>query len=196
MALVNSSLKETIKKFHKNELAFLALTTKIELPLRDRWAYVLFSKLSKTDFLVSREWKRTDIAIIKKSKPSVLIEIKALYTFDAISERGNYKERINYLQSDEEKAFKLAFKDTHIYTVLFATHPLSVVPHRLEGIVKYVPGINMAFRKYKDASKIKKIAVGRIREEFKGKKLIAEGTLKAGSAFGIETEIIYWILHK
>jgi hypothetical protein len=194
--IIINSLKQTVKEFNKNELAFLALTTKIELPLRDRWAYVLFNKLSKTDFFVSREWKRTDIAIIKKSKPAVLIEIKALYTFDAISVRGNYKKRISYLQDDELKASKLALKDTQVYTVLFATHPLSIVPNKLEGIVKYVPGINMAFRKHENAHKIKKKAVGRIKKEFKGKNLIAEGVLKAGSAFGIETEILYWILHK
>ncbi len=196
--IINSSLKQTIKEFGKNELAFLALTTKIELPLRDRWAYVLFNKLSKSDFIVSREWKRTDIAIINKGKPSSLIEIKALYTFNAVNTKGFYKKQINRLQDDENKASKLASKGTDIYTVLFATHPLFIVPHKLEGIVKYIPGISMAFEKCKNANNIKKIAIGRIKEEFKrkGKNLITEGTLKAGSAFGIETEIIYWILCK
>ncbi len=194
--IINNSLKQTIKEFSKNELAFLALTTKIELPLRDRWAYVLFNKLSKTDFIVSREWKRTDIAIIRKGKPVTLIEIKALYTFDAISSKGNYKKRICYLKDDEKKASRLAFKDTEIYTVLFATHPLASVPRKLEGVIKYVPGINRAFIKHQNANSIKKIAVNKINEEFKGKNLIAKGTLKAGSAFGIQTEVIYWILHK
>lgn len=194
--IIVNSLKETIKEFSKDELAFFALTTKIELPLRDRWAYVLFSKLSKTDFIISREWKRTDIAILQKGSPKVLIEIKALYTFDAISERGNYKKRINYLQDDEDKASRLAFQDTQIFTVLFATHPLLPVPHDLEGIVKYVWGINGAYTKHKDANTIKKIAITRINEEFKDKNLVAEGVLKAGSAFGINTEIIYWVLKK
>lgn len=194
--IIVNSLKETIKEFSKNELAFFALTTKIELPLRDRWAYVLFSKLSKTDFIVSREWKRTDIAILQKGSPKVLIEIKALYTFDAISERGNYKKRINYLQDDEDKAFRLAFQDTQIFTVLLATHPLSPIPHDLEGIAKYVWGINGAYVKYKDSNTIKKIATNRIKEAFKGKNLVSEGVLKAGSAFGINTEIIYWVLKK
>ena len=67
------ALEETIKEFGKNELAFLALTTKIELPLRDRWAFVLDKKLLKTDFMVSREWKRTDIAITQNANPKILI---------------------------------------------------------------------------------------------------------------------------
>jgi hypothetical protein len=194
--IIVDSLKETLGEFNENELAFFALTTKIELTLRDRWAYVLFSKLSKSNFLVSREWKRTDIAIIEENKPVVLIEIKALYTFDAISARGNYKKRISYLQDDEEKATRLASKDTDIYTVLLATHPLTSIPYILEGVVKYVPGINGAFSKHQNANNIRKIATERIREEFKGKNLITEGILKAGLAFGIETEIIYWILYK
>ena len=61
---IKDSLRETKKEFGKDELAFLALTTKVELPLRDRWAYVLFNKVFKNRFFVSREWKRTDIAII------------------------------------------------------------------------------------------------------------------------------------
>lgn len=194
--IIEGSLKETLKEFGKNELAFLALTTKIELPLRDRWAYVLFNKLSKSDFIISREWKRTDIAIIKKGSPIVLIEIKALYTFDAINVEGYYKKQINYLQADEEKASKLASKDTDIYTVLFVTHPVSSIPYHLEGVAKYHPGINGAFNKHQNANNIKKVAVERIKAELKGKNLIAEGILKAGSAFGIEIEIIYWILRK
>ena len=39
------SLEQVVDEFGKDELAFLALTTKIELPLRDRLAYVLYKKL-------------------------------------------------------------------------------------------------------------------------------------------------------
>jgi hypothetical protein len=69
-----------------NELAYLALTSKIELPLRDRISFELHKKFSDTH-LICREWKsketksskRIDIAIVDKSnfKPVCLIELKA-----------------------------------------------------------------------------------------------------------------------
>ncbi len=188
-------LKETIKEFSKNELAFLALTTKIELPLRDRWAYVLYNKLHKSDFIVSREWKRIDIAITKNGKPEILIEIKALYTFDAINEKGYYVKTIDYMQKDEDKASKFANHDTEIYTVLFATHPLILVPDNFKSIVKYIPGIKRAFKKHKNADSIKDVARLRIKTKF-GERKVIEGVLDAGNAFGIGVEIMYWVLHK
>lgn len=73
-------------KFQDGELAYLALTSKIELPLRDKIAFELHKKYSDSH-LICREWKskenntfsRIDLAIIDKenSKPVCLIEFKA-----------------------------------------------------------------------------------------------------------------------
>ena len=82
------SLQQTSIEFGEDELAFLALTTKIELPLRDRWAYVLYRKLSRSNLIVSREWKRIDLAVLKDKIPLALIQLKAMYTFNAVYERG------------------------------------------------------------------------------------------------------------
>ena len=72
--------------FQVDELAYLALTSKTELPLRDRIAFELHKKFSDTH-LICREWKskenksskRIDITIIDKSnyRPVCLIELKA-----------------------------------------------------------------------------------------------------------------------
>jgi len=193
---LRGALRELTKEFGKNELAFLALTTKIELPLRDRWGYVLFKKLAGSKYIVSREWKRTDLAIIEDGKPKVLIEIKAIYTFDAAFEGGFYTRAIDYLQKDEDKALKLASADTEIYTVLFATHPLAKIPVELEGIVKFRAGINRALNEQNSADAVAKIARRRIEEKFKGKHIVSKGALPGGSAFGIGVDVMYWMVRK
>lgn len=194
--LIINSLHKTTDEFGKDELAFLALTTKIELPLRDRWAYVLYKNLADGNFVVSREWERTDIAILESGNPKVLIEIKALYTFDAVSEKSWYATAIALLQKDENKAFKLANVDTKIYTVLFVTHPLVSIPTDFERIVKYLPGINGAFSKLGSADAVAEIAKQRIREKLRGKRIASEGVLPGGSAFGIGVDVMYWVVCK
>ena len=42
-------------------------------------------------FTVAREWRRTDIAVLENEVPKALIELKAMYTFDA----ALYQENIN-----------------------------------------------------------------------------------------------------
>ncbi len=74
------------KQYKDNELAYLSLTSKIELPLRDKIAFELHSKY-QDKYLICREWKsqetksldRIDLAIIDKidSKLLCLIEFKA-----------------------------------------------------------------------------------------------------------------------
>ncbi len=39
------TLKNLKNEFQQDELAFLALTTKIELPFRDRWSFLLYKEL-------------------------------------------------------------------------------------------------------------------------------------------------------
>lgn len=68
-----------------DELAFLALTSKIELPIRDRLAYTLFRRLP--ELLVTREWRPVDLAVLSPDgkTPVLLLEAKALYTFNFVT---------------------------------------------------------------------------------------------------------------
>ena len=193
--LLIKPLENTVKEFGKDELAFLALTTKIELPLRDRLAYVLHKKLSKQNFIVSREWYRVDLAILKDNKPKVLVELKAMYTFDAVNENGYYKSAIVYLKDDmNRRRQSLADKDTNIFGILLATHPKKRIPSKLRGVVKYQQGINGAFKKFSNEKEVFNVANKRV-DKFIGKnKIIKKGVLKGGSAFGIETDVLYWII--
>ncbi len=191
--IINQSLATIDCEFRKNELAYLALTTKIEHPLRDRWAFRLHEILSGR-LAVSREWKRTDIALLEKSTPKALIELKAMYTFDAALDENNINGYIQLMDNDKLKAKKLANEYTQIYTVLFATHPTSIVPANLEGIIKYRAGINKAMDKFKSSANVQEIAIRAIRNKLKGKNVISSGCLNGGKTFDIETNVLFWII--
>ena len=63
--------------FQTNELAFLALTGKAELAVRDRLAWALYTALSvaPADLLVAREWRRSDLVVLKSEvhSPALMI---------------------------------------------------------------------------------------------------------------------------
>jgi hypothetical protein len=189
-------LKDTISSvaddFKENELAYLALTSKIELPLRDRWAFNLSQQLSG-NAIVSREWQRTDIAILKKDAPIALIELKAMYTFDAALDLDEISGFIEKMEKDEVKATKLTSQHPQIYTVLLATHPKAFVPIELDGIVKYRAGINRAINTFETEKNVLKVAKEAVYKKFKNKNTIASGVISGGNAFGIDTDVLYWI---
>ena len=75
-------LERAAKTFAPGELAYLALTSKIDRPLQDRLAWSLRTQLPA--LVVSREWRNTDIAVLSADgrSPMVLLEAKARYSFD------------------------------------------------------------------------------------------------------------------
>ena len=67
------SLNNAKTGFRPNEIAYLALTSKPELAVRDRLAFHLYQKLKQDGSLVSREYhiggrKHADIAILHGKK--------------------------------------------------------------------------------------------------------------------------------
>ena len=139
-----STLKLVGKHFTKNELAYLSLTSKIELPIRDQWAFLLHSELSKNGLIVSREWKRIDLAILKNGIPLAFVELKAMYSFNAALDPKGISGFIDAMSKDEKKATILAGGTTEIFTVLLATHPCSIIDSSFSWIIKYRSDINQA----------------------------------------------------
>lgn len=187
------TLKNTFYEFQLDELAYLSLTTKIELPFRDRWAYTLFKKFKDTEIYVSREWKRTDLALIKNNSPLALIELKAMYSFDALNPR-QLNIFTNAMLEDEKKAKKLANDNTEIYTVLLATHPTTSIHPSLSGIVKYDVGINKAIKKFGSSAEVQKKSIIEINSKLNNRNVLFSGEFNAGKAFGIDTSVLYWIV--
>lgn len=89
---LEAALLKACASFAPGELAYLALTSKPELPIRDRLAWVLHA--SAPGVIAAREWAastakaRTDLAVLDEAthEPLGLIEVKAAYTFDFADE--------------------------------------------------------------------------------------------------------------
>lgn len=188
-----SSLSTLDSEFQPNELAYLALTTKIELPVRDRWAFRLYRELSD-GYTVSREWRRTDLAILSHNGPKALIELKAMYTFDAALDPEGIGGFCDAMESDEHKALKLADGSGAIYTVLLATHPKGQVDRELERVVKYRQGLNRALKIHGSEEEVARLAEHAVDSRLEGKYVIAKGVLSGGEAFGVATDVYYWLV--
>lgn len=181
------------KEFQENELAYLALTTKIELPVRDRWAFLLHKKLG-SKYHISREWRRTDLAILDGVSPIALVELKAMYSFDAAFGDGGGKGYTDKMLRDENKAKKLAGANTDVYTVLLSTHPRGGFDKRMNYIVKYLYYINKSLKKYVSETEVLSRCKAGVSRNLKDRILLTSGEFDGGSAFGVDVLVSYWVV--
>ncbi len=185
-------------EFKPNELAYLATTMKIEGPIRDRLAFRLHQELSREDHIVSREWRRIDLAVLDtKCEPRCLVELKAMYTFDAFK---NLRKFVTATSEDERKARKLA-KGAAVYSLLLATHlGDSIPPHLcgpdLRGPVKYWHHQNAAINFHGDAARLLSQATARVDENLKEarRSVVSANSVDGGEAFGLKVAVHYWLV--
>lgn len=178
-------------RFEYGELAFLAATSKIEAQIRDRLSWRLQCLLP--GLYVVREWKRTDIAILNGAAPIALIELKAMYTWDATLD--NHQQYIEALRSDEQKALRLATPETAIYTILLASNPKPVAPPPLHEFVKYRSGIEKALR-HSTAEDVAASTINIVKKDFceeKRRLLLQEVARGDGHWFGLEVDVLVWL---
>jgi hypothetical protein len=116
---ITKSIKD---KFEKNELAYLALTSKIENVLRDKIAFEFHQRVGN-EKLVCREWsnngkvkQKADIAILnREAKPEFIIEFKAHSSIKGIGEWAKN------LKKDYQKN-NILHPESEVVFVLFANH--------------------------------------------------------------------------
>lgn len=198
--IIFESIK-SIQEFYNNknnqdELAYLALTSKIELPVRDKIAWYLYNRLGN-EYIVSREYpvgrKRIDIAILdKKGSPFIYIEFKAMYTFDCIqTSRGRIPD--NYQKALIKDIQKCNANDDIIktYAVLLATHPHKSIPREYTKTIKYAGSINKNLGK-KDNIEIYEECDENLKNYFNG--LVSGAIMKDGEALKNVVDVYYWML--
>ena len=175
--------------FHPNELAYLALTQKVEHAVRDRLAFALHRKLIEGDsLLVCREWNRIDLALIQDSSPLVLLEVKAQYTFD-ILKAGVPHSYPELLLQDVQKIAPRCGANTEVFTLLLATHPYAAPDTRYRDAVKY----------YSDVVRYAKMGISleqaeaEISKRLVGHPRAATGEIRGGNAFGVPVSVAYWL---
>ena len=185
--------------FNENELAYLSLTSKNELVIRDKIAYKLHKELK--DHIVSREYSpsnlrssRIDLAILKDSQIIDLIEFKSMYTFDALNKFEKY---IDAVVKDFEKNKPVVNERMNQYGVIIATHPKSIPNLKYREYVKYYDFINRNMKKVEKGEELIEIMDNSIRAEFDNENYdIKQCKLKAGVAFDVEVDIYIWIIQK
>ena len=180
------------KEFAPNELAYLALTMKVEGPFRDRLAFLLHQTYESGGFVVAREWNRIDLAVLSSNgSPICLIELKAMYTFDAFMNLAFFT---NATSEDEVKARKLAEPKTSVYSLLVVTHLDGKVPACFMKPVKYSVPINNAIVHHGSAANVRTKAESAINGDLVNRQIVATGEVSGGKAFGLEVAILFWLV--
>ena len=177
--------------FRSDELAYLSLTSKIELPIRDRLAFQLHERFrTEANLTVAREWRRFDLAILERKEPVLLVELKAMYSFDVFTSRAA-TQYPGAIESDARKMAEFtrsnSVRGAGCYTLLLATHPHSAPPSQLDGIVKYSGDIRRYHPIDGDA------LLEAVSTQFRKHPASAAGELAGGSAFGIAASVYWWL---
>lgn len=112
------ALLDLPRRVDPDHLAWLGLTSKPELAIRDTLGWVLQQTLDSQ--VVAREWRRSDLAVLSDGQPDLIIEGKALYGFDALhpSTSAKYTAAVS---RDIEKASRLSPSAGVTATVLMVT---------------------------------------------------------------------------
>lgn len=187
--------------FAPGELAYLALTSKPELPLRDRLAWVLHSEPSS--YVVAREWaasntnrSRTDLAILDSQgqAPIALLEAKAAYTFDfAAPERATVAKYRSWIVDDLDKARRASNgQAASVFALLLLTHPCGV-PTFMPNVIKYVHQIRSSVRGNNEQD-LRNRAERTAIETLSGLGPVKSGRLNGGVAFGVKVAVDVYLV--
>jgi hypothetical protein len=195
--LLHSELAHIDEHFAPDELAFLALTSKVELPIRDRLAYGLFRRLPA--YRVAREWKRVDLAVLSGDAvpvPLMLLEAKALYTFDLVGNDAWVARYPAKVEQDVEKlrTMQSVTSDTEFFALVLATHPTGAIGSGLRQVAKYSSGIAKAINARGDAAAVADEARRYVQSRLKDFGPIHAGAIEGGEAYGVRVEIHYSLL--
>jgi hypothetical protein len=194
--LMQAELGELDTRFAPNELAFLALTSKVEFPIRDRLAFTLSWRL-KDSFLVAREWKSVDLAVLSPDaphSPRMLIEVKSWYAFDLVGR--SVVRVVQMARKDRAKLLGLPGLPSaaQLFVLVLATHPLSVVTPDLAQVAKYSAGISAAITRLRSADEVGRRASDTLAPGLSELGAIHAGTLEGGEAYGVPIQIRYWLV--
>lgn len=190
---LTQSIEQLPNCFDENELAYFALTSKVEQPIRDKLAFHLFNKL-KLNQTILREWKRVDIAALSDNgEAEALIELTATQTCDlALKPELAYK-LLEKVASEEAKLKKFCSNTTKCFTVLLATHIHNSIPDCYTKFVKYHDSIARAFDKIYYPEKMKSMAQNAIAKAFIKRELLSNGEIFAGNVLETNVSILYWV---
>jgi len=200
--VIQEAIAALAKPGNNEELAYLAVTSKPELPFRDRLAYELH-KTMKDTHLVAREWcreeshNRADIAILSKPDTTLkaVIELKAWSLFAIEKHKSDVGEQ---LKSAAQTWVSVKRLRPQLYWLLVATRLESWQDSgpagQLDAVVKYADGWRDAFAKYRSADAIYQTARHTLESCVTGWDMRAERQVPGGRVFGLDVSLDVWLL--
>ncbi|WP_395577281.1 hypothetical protein [Streptomyces sp. BK79] len=197
--VLKTALQDVVLSYAPGELAYLALTSKPELTVRDRLAWALHKRLAGA--VVAREWRNStgwiDLAVLDAAgnRPLALLELKAAYTFDfAHPDRPRAMDYRNKMAADATKLVHADGTDhgTPRYVLLLLTHPMAI-PSLGGAAVKYRPGVSAALRAH-GPRRLRHMAGHSVRTLLACLGPLHQGTWDGGMAFGVHVAIDYWLV--
>ncbi|MGX1886913.1 hypothetical protein [Streptomyces sp. NPDC055287] len=197
--LLERALQKACSSFAPDELAYLALTSKPEHPIRDRLAWLLHTELP--GHIAAREWSpngargRTDLAVLDEAthEPLALLELKAAYTFDfARKQQATVEKYSRYMADDLAKASTVSAGRGRVYGLLLLTHPTSA-PSQPTPVVKYGLDISRSLAQLR-TDDLSRAARQNARLILQAHGHVTDGTIRAGTAFGIDVDINYLLV--
>ena len=195
---LRAAISRAGKAFVKDELAFLALTSKVERPLLDRVAFELHRELEGSGTVVAREYPvsagvRADIALLREGDLIGAVEGKAMYTADCVKGRGLGPEYPRRMHADLQRYAGTQSEVLQVFALLLATHPGAQVPKSLSRVIKYSGLVNRGFQIHTSPSELERIAGESLKSEISTEVIVATGKLDAGTAFDIPVELLWWL---
>jgi hypothetical protein len=189
-----SALQKLSEAFQPDELAYLALTQKVEHAIRDKLAFNLHQKLnSNSSLLVCREWFRRDLAIVQDGKPRLILEAKAIYTFDIIKS-GSQHSFPRQVAEDFGKAaaWELDAPEgcpLETLALVIATHPLSPPNKKYQHAIKYFGGVT----KYSVEPATFEEVDAVMQNKMQDFKLLGSIQIPGGKAFDTPVSVFCWL---
>jgi hypothetical protein len=199
--LLETALLAAAGSYASGELAYLALTSKPELAIRDRLSWALQSRLA--GHVVAREWAapgvargRTDLAILDAGgrRALALVEAKAAYSFDFVrlEQRSGQDYRARVAKDLLKARIAAGEQQADLYGLVLLTHPVGV-PANLPRVIKYLPEIRRSLR-YRTPEELQTLASETAQAHFEGLGPLRTGSLDGGEAFGVRTLVNYWLI--
>ncbi|MDE0002841.1 MAG: hypothetical protein OXQ29_09115 [Rhodospirillaceae bacterium] len=185
------ALRHLGDEFKPNRLAYWSLMTKNEREMSNALAWSLNEQFAGDDDIqVIREWKRHDIAVLRRHNPVALVEAKAAMAFNLVEESSRVYPSKEVLR-DIEKLRGAEPKCEECYVLPFFTHVRQIPRHEYDGAMPYISGI----RKHRIIEEAElEGGFERFRKAVGELTVVANGAIPAGKAFDVDVSVFYWLL--
>lgn len=130
--------------FEPDELAYLALTIKVENQIRNRLAWRLHQRFSPQGLIAARDWVRGDLAIMDSgARPLTTIQAGAVHESDVRSDL-NWRAYATRVQADTRKTRKMVGQDGQVLLLAVGVAVQGDVERSLRSVLKHNPASGKA----------------------------------------------------